>query len=103
MAPTNFQQKSVRVVHVQFVPRYVGEGGGIATYRGMSAHPIIGGSPLYLALKLCHKVAHNPNIDLLILTFACRGDRGWLTSFAPKVRFSKNCIIFANYHSVDTF
>ena len=45
--------------------------GGIATYRGMSAHPIIGGSPLYLALKLCHKVAHNPNIDLLILTFAC--------------------------------
>ena len=51
--------------------RYVGEGGGIATYRGMSAHPIIGGSPLYLALKLCHKVAHNPNIDLLILTFAC--------------------------------
>ena len=45
--------------------------GGIATYRGMSAHPIIGGSALYLALKLCHKVAHNPNIDLLILTFAC--------------------------------
>ena len=45
--------------------------GGIATYRGMSAHPIIGGSPLYLALKLCRKVAHNPNIDLLILTFAC--------------------------------
>ena len=45
--------------------------GGIATYRGMSAHPIIGGSPLYLSLKLCHKVAHNPNIDLLILTFAC--------------------------------
>ena len=33
----------------------------------------------------------------------CRGDWGWLTSFAPKVRFSKNCIIFANYHSVDTF
>ena len=32
-----------------------------------------------------------------------RGDRGWLTSFAPKVGFSKNCIIFANYHSVDTF
>ena len=51
--------------------KHVGEGGGIATYRGMSAHPIIGGSPLYLALKLCHKVAHNPNIDLLILTFAC--------------------------------
>ena len=45
--------------------------GGIATYRGMSAHPIIGGGALYLALKLCHKVAHNPNIDLLILTFAC--------------------------------
>ena len=45
--------------------------GGIDTYRGMSAHPIIGGSALYLALKLCHKVAHNPNIDLLILTFAC--------------------------------
>ena len=36
----------------------------------MSAHPIIGGSVYYLALKLCHKVAHNPNIDLLILTFA---------------------------------
>ena len=50
---------------------YVGEGGGIATYRGMSAHPIIGGSALYLALKLCHKGAHNPKIDLLILTFAC--------------------------------
>ena len=50
---------------------YRGRGGGIATYRGMSAHPIIGGSPLYLALKLCHKVAHNPDIDLLILTFAC--------------------------------
>ena len=49
----------------------VGEGGGIDTYRGMSAHPIIGGSALYLALKLCHKMAHNPNIDLLILTFAC--------------------------------
>ena len=48
-----------------------GRGGGIATYRGMCAHPIIGGSALYLALKLCHKVAHNPNIDLLILTFAC--------------------------------
>ena len=32
-----------------------------------------------------------------------RGDRGWLTSFAPKVRFSKNCIIFANCHSVHTF
>ena len=32
-----------------------------------------------------------------------RGDRGWLTSFAPKVRFSKNCIIFANYYSVHTF
>ena len=49
---------------------YVGEGGGIAAYRGMSAHPITGGSANYLALKLCHKVAHNPNIDLLILTFA---------------------------------
>ena len=33
----------------------------------------------------------------------CRGDRGWLTSFDPKVRFSKNCIIFANYYSVHTF
>ena len=32
-----------------------------------------------------------------------RGDRGWLTNFAPKVRFSKNCIIFAHYHSVHTF
>ena len=44
---------------------------GIAAPLGMSAHPIIGGSALYLALKLCHKVAHNPNIDLLIFTFAC--------------------------------
>ena len=44
---------------------------GIAAPLGMSAHPIIGGSAYYLALKLCHKVAHNPNIDLLILTFAC--------------------------------
>ena len=34
---------------------------------------------------------------------ATRGDRGWLTSFAPKVRFSKNCIIFGNYHSMHTF
>ena len=49
----------------------VGEGGGIGTYPGMSAHPIIGGSASYLALKLFHEVAHNPNIDLLILTFAC--------------------------------
>ena len=32
-----------------------------------------------------------------------RGARGWLTSFAPKVRFSKNCIILANYYSVHTF
>ena len=29
------------------------------------------GSASYLALKLCHKVAHNPNLDLLILPFAC--------------------------------
>ena len=33
----------------------------------------------------------------------CRGDRCWLTSFAPKVRFSKNGIIFANSQSVHTF
>ena len=24
-----------------------------------------------MALKLCHTVAHNPNLDLLILIFAC--------------------------------
>ena len=39
--------------------------------RGMSAHPINRGSASYLALKLCLKVVHNPNIDLLILLFAC--------------------------------
>ena len=44
---------------------------GIAASLGMSAHPIIGGSAYYLALKLCRNVVHNPNIDLLILTFAC--------------------------------
>ena len=42
-------------------------------------------------------------IRTYIHTCMRRGDRGWLTSFAPKVRFSKNCIIFANYYSVHTF
>ena len=41
--------------------------------------------------------------SLATTTMQGRGDRGWLASFAPKVRFSKNCIIFANYHSVHTF
>ena len=82
MSPVaEFIPSLANITHVAFPAPY-GKG-GIATYRGMSAHPIIGGSPLYLALKLWQKVAHNPNIDLLILTFACRGDRGWLTSFAP--------------------
>ena len=38
-----------------------------------------------------------------ILFLIYRGDRGWLTSFAPKVRFSKKSIIFANSHRVHTF
>ena len=44
---------------------------GTAVPLGMSAYPIIGRRAKYLALKLCHRVAHNPNIDLLILTFDC--------------------------------
>ena len=42
-------------------------------------------------------------IICIIVAPQVRGDRGWLTNFAPKVRFSNHCIIFANYHSVHTF
>ena len=45
----------------------------------------------------------NIRLGLRRTTMVRRGDRGWLTNFALKVRFSKNCIIFANYHSVHTF
>ena len=51
--------------------KHIGEVARIAAPLGMSAHPVIRGSAYYLALKLCYKVAHNPNLDLLILPFAC--------------------------------
>ena len=49
------------------------------------------------------RIRHKRRLLIFVIITLCRGDRGWLTSFAPKVRFSKNCIIFANYYSVHTF
>ena len=46
---------------------------GMSAPQGMSAHLIIRGSASCLVLKLGHKVAHNPNFELLILSFASSG------------------------------
>ena len=62
-------------------------------------HPV----DIKLNISKYYYVTPSPNMRILLLYVRRRGDRGWLTSFAPKVRFSKNCIIFANYYSVHTF